>query len=135
MRDDVPPGKVTGARSEDDAERSEDGGGGGTDSLGTNELVGIGRGVVVAEDDESLVMDARGMAEDIGPMRAVVGAGSRGVVGGGVVDGVVGIEGARVGGIEARRVGGDEPVEDNVVVPGILRVEGTGCFLREARPN
>jgi hypothetical protein len=136
----APPGNVAGARSDgfDDGDLFDDGGGG-IDSLGTNELAVIGRGVAVADAFVSPDNVARGMTDETGPMRVATGEAIRGVVGGGAIDGVPvrtgGAEGARDGVLEAWVV-----FPDNVVVPGGvvlpgLRVDVVGCFFRDARPN
>ena len=107
--------------------------------MGTNELVGMGRGVVVADVVDSPDIVARGMAVDTGPMRCGVCPAIRGVVGGGTTEG----EGARAGGDDGTRgagvpvsvvVPGKVVVPGSVVVPG-LRVEAVGCLRRAARPN
>lgn len=108
----------------------------------------MGRGVDVADVFESLalVIEARGIADETGPIRAVVDVvAMRGVVGGGATDGAV----MRPGGAEGMRVGGIDG-EDNVVLPGFRAggdvevdaddvagdvEEAAGCFLRDARPN
>lgn len=128
------PGNVAGALSEGVDEGGRSDGAGGIDSLGTNELAGMGRGVVVAETFVSPDNVARGIADEAGPMRVVTGVAIRGVVGAGMIDGDV----VRPGGADGAR---DGVVEESVAFPGSvtfagLRVAGDGvCFFREARPN